>query len=147
MSYTSLATNLVPDDTNGVRDVFVSRMSTGTTERVSVSSTGEQANGESTTYQQLSGDGRFVVFVSAATNLVPDDTNGTTDVFVRDLRRRTTERVSLDPAGRQLAWIVDRGPSISDDGSLVAFTAYTRIRCPGHLPAGRGPARHTARAG
>ena len=90
IAFQSTATNLVPGDTNGVSDVFVHDRLTGTTERVSVDSSGAQADGASTlgsiqtfTYA-ISGDGRHVVFRSSATNLVAGDTNGAFDVFLRD---------------------------------------------------------------
>jgi Tol biopolymer transport system component len=73
---------VVPGDSNGVGDVFVLDRARGTVRRVSVSSAGAQADGPSFD-ADLSADGRFASFVSEATNLVPGDTNGTTDVFVR----------------------------------------------------------------
>jgi hypothetical protein len=84
VAFDSLATNLVPGDTNGTWDVFVRDRQTGSTERVSVDSTGAQGSGVSNN-ASISADGRYVGFNSGATNLVPDDTNGVADVFVRDL--------------------------------------------------------------
>ena len=72
----------MPGDTNSVADVFVRDRQTGTTERVSVDSAGNQGNAGSSGVG-ISGDGRFVVFTSSATNLVPGDTNSVADVFVR----------------------------------------------------------------
>src|SRR5207249_1529467 len=102
-----LSTNLVPGDTNGMSDVFVHDRQTGTTERVSVDSAGNQGDGPSSggaNRPSISADGRFVAFRSFASNLVPGDTNGTGDprrgpgfdVFVHDRQTRTTERVSVD---------------------------------------------------
>ena len=121
VAFPSEATNLVPGDTNGVTDVFVRDRLTGTTERVSVSSAGAEANGTSFA-PAISADGRFVAFPSEATNLVPGDTNGATDVFVRDRLTATTDRVSVDSAGAQAN---DRSdfPAISADGSVVAFVS------------------------
>src|SRR5438552_1365614 len=73
VAFTSAAINLVPGDTNGVADVFVHDRLTGTTERVSVDSAGNQGNGDSRC-PAISADGRFVACASAATNLVPGDT-------------------------------------------------------------------------
>jgi Ca2+-binding RTX toxin-like protein len=84
VSFRSLATNLVPGDTNNTQDTFVRDLSTNTTTRVSVSSTGNQGN-DFSFYSSLSADGRRVVFSSDATNLVPGDTNNNTDIFVVDL--------------------------------------------------------------
>lgn len=83
VTFTSPATNLVPDDTNNADDVFLRDRTTGTTTRVSVSSSGVQANHHSG-LPAVNADGRYVTFISNANNLVPDDTNGFTDVFVRD---------------------------------------------------------------
>ena len=118
-SRSSPADNLVPGDTNGTDDVFVHDRKTGTTERVSVDSAGDQGNGGS--YDPaISADGRFVAFESDADNLVPGDTNGSTDVFVHDRKTGTTERVSVDSAGNQ-ANSDSCEPAISADGRFVAF--------------------------
>jgi hypothetical protein len=74
----------VPGGTNDFEDVFVHDRKTGTTQRVSVSSAGTQGN-EGSGGAAISVGGRFVAFFSATTNLVPGDTNGEFDVFVRSL--------------------------------------------------------------
>jgi Tol biopolymer transport system component len=109
LAWASNAAGLVPGDTNGLQDVFVHDRETGTTRRVSVSSAGAEANGESKR-PSLSADGRFVAFESWATNLVPGAASG--GVFVHDLVTGTTERVG--PGG---------AASISADGRFVAFGA------------------------
>ena len=81
VAFTSYASNLVPGDTNGTFDVFVRDRRAGVTRLVSVGTAG-QANGGSAD-PAISADGRYVAFISAASNLVPGDTNGTFDVFVR----------------------------------------------------------------
>src|SRR3989442_14439830 len=83
VAFTSVAPDLVAGDTNGAADVFVHDRQTGTTERVSVDSAGNQANGDSGAVA-LSADGRFVAFTSVATNLVAGDTNGSSDVVWKD---------------------------------------------------------------
>ncbi len=121
--FISEATNLVEGDTNGVADVFVYDLDAGTIERVSVDTPGNQANGASTGRPSISGTGGAVAFASAATNLVDGDTNGATDIFVRNLSESTTSRVSVaDSTGAQAdgdSW----GPSISTDGRLVGFAS------------------------
>ncbi len=93
------------------------------TSRVSVDSSGAQANDYSGwTRSSISADGRFVAFDSFASNLVPGDTNGTGDVFVRDLLNGTTERVSVDWGGAQGDGS-SYSPSISADGRYVAFAS------------------------
>src|SRR5213078_1568312 len=119
VAFQSDATNLVAGDTNGATDLFVHDRQTGTTERVSVASGGRQGNGFSAG-PVLSADGRFVAFHSTATNLVAGDTNGATDVFVRDRQTGTTERVSVASGGTQGNGS-SAGPVLSADGGLVAF--------------------------
>ena len=133
VAFVSNATNLVRRDTNGVRDIFVHDRARGTTERVSVSSSGAQGNGASggsgatndvaTIAPAISADGRFVAFESLASNLVPGDTNGTRDVFVRDRQARTTERVSVASDGTQANGFSSPG-SINGDGRLVVFGSF-----------------------
>src|SRR5207247_524495 len=108
-------------------DLFVHDRQTGTTERVSVASGGRQGNGFSAG-PALSADGRFVAFYSTATNLVAGDTNGATDVFVRDRQTGTTERASVASGGTQGNGS-SAGPVLSADGGLVAFhsTATTLV--------------------
>lgn len=117
--FASDAANLVPGDTNAFEDIFVHDRKTRTTRRVSVGPSGRQANAASA-LPAISADGRFVAFVSAATNLVPGDTNREWDVFVHDLKTRTTRRVSVGRDGRQGNG-GSLGPSISADGRYVAF--------------------------
>lgn len=120
VAFTSSATNFVPGDTNGLNDVFVRDLQTGVTTRVSVDSTGAQANGASYA-SALSADGRFVAFESHATNLVPEaDTNGESDVFVHDRQTGVTTRVSITSTGAE-AHGQSVGPRLSADGRFVLF--------------------------
>jgi len=126
IAFTSAASNLVPGDTNGFYDVFVRDRWAGTTERVSVDSTGNQGN-DNSAYPAISSDGRFVAFASVATNLVAGDTNGAYDVFVRDRQAGTTERISVDSGGNQgngssgFDGLSTFGLAISADGRFVEF--------------------------
>src|SRR5260221_358848 len=119
VAFESRASNLVPGDTNGARDVFLRDRLNGTTERVCVGAGGTQGNGESL-YPSLSADARYVAFTSQATNLVPGDTNVADDVFVRDRRSGTTERVSVSTGGGQ-GDSNSSDAAISADGRYVAF--------------------------
>lgn len=119
VAFYSSASNLVGGDTNGSYDVFVRDRQTGKTRRVSVSSAGSQGDGRSSA-PSISANGRLVAFESLASNLVGGDTNGSSDVFVRDRRTDTTRRISVSSAAVQGDGAsVD--PSISPDGRLVAF--------------------------
>lgn len=122
VAFTSVATNLVPDDTNGVHDVFLWRRETNKVSRISVSSNGEQGDKISNGFNPaaISADGRYVVFESEATNLVSDDTNGRYDIFLRDTKEGVTTRVSLSVTGGQLAE-ASMSPDISGDGNVVAY--------------------------
>jgi len=129
VGFYSLASNLVPGDTNGVEDVFVHDRLTGQTTRVSVASDGTQGNGPSWG-PSISADGRFVAFESRASNLVPGDTNDTTDVFVHDRLTGQTMRVSVASDGREgnsYSWLA----RISADGRFVVFTSDASNLVPG----------------
>jgi Tol biopolymer transport system component len=132
VAFASLASNLVSGDTNGFYDVLVHDRLHGTTERVSVAAGGEQGNGFSA-WATLSGDGRFVAFTSLASNLVPGDTNGLRDTFVRDRLAGTTERVSVATGGAQAAGSSAGGPAISQDGRYVAFANGASNLVPGDI--------------
>jgi hypothetical protein len=119
IAFTSYTANLVSGDSNGMEDVFVHDMQTGVTVRVSVDSSGAQANGSSS-LPSISADGRFIAFTSSAPNLVPDDINGKYDIFVHDMQTGLTERVSTDSSGAQ-ANGSSSSPSISADGRFIGF--------------------------
>jgi hypothetical protein len=119
--YASDSSDVVARDNNGVRDVFIFDKWVGTTRRVSVSTDGDEANAACNS-PDVSADGRFVVFHSAATNLVPMDTNGVSDVFMHEIPSGNTIRVSVNSGGIQ-----GNGSStssvVSDDGSSVVYAS------------------------
>jgi Tol biopolymer transport system component len=132
VGFSSFATNLVPADTNAANDIFLYDRDTDTIERVSLAWDGSEANGPSGTAGiggylvvklGISGDGRYVAFPSQATNLVPGDTNGLTDIFVRDRQSATTERVSVASDGTQATGFSGIRVAISEAGRFVAFDA------------------------
>lgn len=129
VAFMSRATNLVPGDNNGVYDVYLRDRLNGTTERISVGIGGADANSESS-YTSISADARYVAFASGATNLVPGDTNGFIDIFVRDRLSGTTERVSITTLGAQPNFD-SRPPAISADGRCVAFQSRATNIVPG----------------
>jgi arylsulfatase A-like enzyme/Tol biopolymer transport system component len=138
LAFTSVATDLVGGDTNGFDDIFRRDHHLQHTALVSVGLDGTPANGSSWS-PTISASGRYVAFVSAASNLVESDTNGVADVFVRDLLADVTQRVSHDETGGQLplaSGVVDcdepspsscaptvRSVALSADGSQVAFVS------------------------
>jgi Ca2+-binding RTX toxin-like protein len=129
VAFDSSASNLVPGDTNNRDDIFVRDTLTNTTTRVSVDSAGNQGNSSSDS-PSISADGRFVVFESFASNLVPGDTNSRQHIFVRDTLTNTTTGVSVDSAGN-LGNSGSEGASISADGRFVVFESYASNIVPG----------------
>lgn len=129
VAFRSQADNLVVNDTNASQDIFVRDLQSGVTTRVSVSSAGVQANGSSFD-AEITPDGRFVVFDSGASNLVPGDTNTRIDVFLRDRSSGTTTLVSLAANGAQ-GDLESVDPAISADGRLIVFQSYASNLVPG----------------
>lgn len=111
-------------DTNSVRDIFVRDISTATTRRVSLSSAGTEANGDSQ-YPAISANGQYVAFSSTATNLVAGDGNNLRDIFVHNLNNNQTIRASVDTSGGDpnggSAADGSIGPVLNATGRYVAF--------------------------
>jgi Tol biopolymer transport system component len=129
VAFTSKASNLVPGDTNALWDVFVHDRATGVTQRVSTNSNGQQGNAGSAE-PAISADGRYVAFTSNASNLVPGDTNGVSDVFVHDRRTGVTRRVS-EASELEQGNGASSAPAISAHGRYVAFTSNASNLVPG----------------
>ena len=126
VAFYSAAINLTSNDTNGVDDVFVHDLQTGTTSRISVSNSGIQGNLASD-QAHISASGRYVSFRSQATNLVANDTNGVADILMYDRQTGNLKRVSVDSNGAQ-----GNGDSpsayssvseLSSDGKYLAFSS------------------------
>jgi Tol biopolymer transport system component len=133
VAFSSDASNLVPGDTNGTRDVFVKNLRTGEMTLVSADAAGTEGNGFSF-IASLSDNGRFVAFGSDASNLVPDDGNGTSDVFVKDLRTGEVALASADASGNEgNGFSVE--PSLSANGRFVAFQSFASNLAPGDTDA------------
>jgi len=126
-AFQSNASNLVSNDNNGATDVFVRERNTGITTRISVGAGGAEGNGASS-HPSISSNGRYATFSSYASNLVSNDNNGASDVFVRDCISGVTTMVSVSSSG-------DKGnagsfySAISNDGRYVAFesNAYNLV--------------------
>jgi PKD repeat protein len=122
VTFESDASNLVAGDTNSVMDIFVRDLALGITTRISINSTGEQSNGLSAN-AAISADGRFVVFESNATNLVADDTNNTTDIFLHDRSNGTTERINYTAEFGETLFD-SHSPAISANGRYIAYYSF-----------------------
>ena len=127
--FDSIASNLVPNDTNHAFDVFVRDRLNGNTRRVSISTKERQAYGFSGESLAISPEGRFVAFSSDASNLVGDDTKGDTNIFLRDLRKGTTKLISMTLDGTPMRGYSSM-PTISLKGRFVAFIS-TAFYAPG----------------
>jgi Tol biopolymer transport system component len=136
--FESGASDLVANDTNGVSDIFVRDLLAGTTRLVSIGADGSSANGVSRD-AVITPSGRYVAFISSATNLVAGDTNKFPDVFVRDLVSQTTLLASV---GAFLPASVSTGTvsslNITPDGRFVSFLSTAAGLAPGvsNRPAG-----------
>ena len=134
VAFVSTATNLVTDDTNGDYDIFLHDVQTGITSRVSVSTAGSQGGGPpgstASFYPDISYDGRFVAFEGEPVDFVPDDTNDSYDIFLRDTLTPLTTRVSVSTAGSEGDSDSYR-PAISGDGRYVAFHSASENLVPG----------------
>lgn len=115
VAYLSLATNLVEGDDNGHADVFVVDRSVGS-QVLASRSTLQAANGAASDVVGISNDGRYVVFVSEASNLVPGDTNGHADFFRKDMQSGAIARIALLGAAFEVG-----STSLSGDGNTMVF--------------------------
>jgi Calx-beta domain-containing protein len=134
VAFGSRANDLVPMDTNnglGVSDAFVRDTVLGVTNLVSINSagtdSGNSSSGGTGSGPEISSDGRFVLFISNATNLTSDsDTNSGSDLFIRDLQSAATKLVTIDRFGNA-AGLNSSGYSFSDDGSAAAFESQSPV--------------------
>lgn len=118
--FSSLSEHLVPNDVNNDYDVFLKDVLTGAIERISTTSTGVNVGNRSDS-PGISADGRYVVFRSSSNGLVAGDTNGVSDIFVRDRQLSTVSRINLNPNGTQTASGDSVLPAISADGRFVSY--------------------------
>jgi hypothetical protein len=124
IGFYSGADNLVVNDTNAQPDVFVHDQETGETERISIASNGDQANGGSV-YPSLSGDGRYVAFMSAASNLSEAPIGVYNHAFVHDRYTGQTELATLRRDGIPAQWGSGGSSSISGDGQILVFDSHS----------------------
>jgi len=131
VAFNSGASNIVPGDPNGVSDIFVKDTRTGAITQVSIGAGGERGDDDSD-YPAVSADGRFIAFMSDASNLVADDSNDRTDVFLKDMQTGALVRVSSDASAGQGDETSGFGSlAISKDGRFVAFDSGATNLVPG----------------
>jgi Tol biopolymer transport system component len=129
LAFFSAASDLVTNDTNGLDDVFVRDLQTGTTTLVSINQSGTQSASGYSTLPSISANGRFVAFQSSANDLVAADTNGAADIFVRDMQSATTVLASVNRtgtnSGNKVSFLspASASPAISASGRFVAFSS------------------------
>lgn len=128
VAFSSWAMNLVPGDTNAA-DVFVKDRTTGTLDRISVSTSGNPGNDDSL-LPSISDNGRLVAFMSYSTNLSSGTEKGYLQIFLRDRQAGTTVLVSKTPEGGE-ANSHSAQPRISRDGSRIVFWSYSSDLVPG----------------
>ncbi len=130
--FESNASDLVPGDTNNSRDVFLRDLVTRTTELVSISTNGLAGDGASRS-AVMTPDGRYVAFVSEASDLVTGDTNAIADVFLRDMRDGVTRLISVGASSATAAGLPSRSeaPVLTPDGRYVAFYSTATNLVPG----------------
>ena len=130
LAFTTTA-GLVPEDTNGVEDIYVKNFTTGTLQRVSTGAGGTQANGASL-WPVLSYFSDKLLFGSAASSLVPGDTNGKVDLFLKDLVTGAVQRVSTAADGSQANGAMEEcAPTFSPDEKTVMFASLANNLVPG----------------
>jgi Tol biopolymer transport system component len=124
ITFASDGNNLVPNDLNGARDVFVRDLITGTNILISVATNGTATGNETSWEPVITPDGRYVAFTSRASDLVDGDTNSKSDVFVRDLQVGTTTLVSVNTGGTGPGNNDSYSPSLSTNGRFVLFFSW-----------------------
>lgn len=118
--FDSFANNIVGSDTNNINDTFLRNQSAGTVNRVDVSSAGTEGNGTYNAGDAISANNRYITFSANSSNLVDNDTNATSDIFVYDRLTGQTKRISLDENSQQANGL-SAGSDISADGTFVTF--------------------------
>lgn len=128
---TSNATNLTSESpSTSTPTLYAFATSSGLIQRVNKSSGGNLDNRVSARNSSVNGDGRFILFVSNSSTLVPNDTNGSTDLFLRDMQKGTTHRMVLRHDGSEIAQGSPNEPHISNNGHWFTFTTNDRYLTP-----------------
>ncbi len=131
ISFSSDASNLVSGDTNNTSDIFVHDRNTGITQKISTGTNGVESNAPSV-FNSISSDGRFVAFDSHASNIVSNDTNTSSDVFVYDRIMGTTARISMSNQNTE-GNASSANPVISGNGKFVGFESFASNLVPADI--------------
>jgi len=119
--FSSNASDIVLNDNNGNRDVFLYDMQLNTMKLVSKNNAGTgSANGASFAYD-ISADGRYIAYESSAADIVANDSNGTYDIYIYDAVTDITILASKSKLGTGTANSASKAPSLSSDGRYVTF--------------------------
>ncbi len=133
VGFSSSSTNLVPGIMGGKYRTYVRDLWNQSTEYVSVGMNGDEGNGSDLMAVQISASGTIVAFTSTSSNLVPNDTNGSLDVFVRDLGLKKTTRVNLGAFGKESRFPFGFAGGVSGNGRYVVFGESASDLVPGDL--------------
>jgi Tol biopolymer transport system component len=117
--FESASTNLAVNDTNGFSDIFLRDIAGGFTRLISINAAGTASGNSASTQSRLTPDGNHIVFQSDASDLVPNDTNRQTDIFLRDVQNGTTEIVSVPMVTNAITSCTS--PVVTPDARYVAF--------------------------
>lgn len=126
VAFESLAADLVTNDGNGASDVFLRDVPGGVTTLASVNRLGTQSGTGASTHAVLTPSGRYIAFLSTANDLVANDSNTATDVFLRNVRSGITTLMSVNRDGTSGGKGESWGPLVSPSGRYVAFTSRAR---------------------
>jgi hypothetical protein len=123
VAFESFSSNIVPDGSNGRKDIFYRDLQTGVTTLISLNVSGTGGGNGDSQSPAISADGRYVAFESSADNLVANDTNASSDVFIRDMQTGITTLVSINSTGTGSGNHSSFSPTISANGRVVAFAS------------------------
>jgi Tol biopolymer transport system component len=130
IAFSSAASDLVPADSNGSTDVFVRDLASATTTLVSVNGSGTDSGNGYSVFPVFSPDGTKVAFTSAASDLGPTNSQATQDIYLRDLTTGVTEIVAPNAPCSVFDFGASEYPSISPDGTMIAFSSQGRLAAP-----------------
>ena len=127
VAFTTVASNAIADDQNGFSDVFYRNRSTGEIRKISIGANGEATDNHSS-LNDMTPDGRYLVFSSNSTNIVPSGTRGAAQVYRHDTQTGETLLVSQNSAG-QAGNDASIDAQISADGQTIVYRSFANNIC------------------